>query len=63
MPSAEELKAIGNDFYSNHDFEAAIMVSIYLETTTSRQITNTELFASVSVWKGVFGAHSNNIDP
>ncbi|KAG5359894.1 E3 ubiquitin-protein ligase CHIP [Yarrowia sp. C11] len=25
MPSAEEFKAIGNDFYSNHDFEAAIM--------------------------------------
>ncbi|CAG78317.2 hypothetical protein B0I72DRAFT_135807 [Yarrowia lipolytica] len=25
MPTAEEFKTIGNDFYSNHDFEAAIM--------------------------------------
>ncbi|KAG5363083.1 E3 ubiquitin-protein ligase CHIP [Yarrowia sp. B02] len=25
MPTAEEFKSIGNDFYSNHDFEAAIM--------------------------------------
>lgn len=49
MPTAEEFKAIGNDFYSNHDFEAAIMVSIGIPDYHQRQITtNTELFAGVS---------------
>lgn len=28
MATAEELKAIGNDLYANHDFDAAILVSL-----------------------------------
>jgi spore germination protein GerM len=53
MPTAEEFKTIGNDFYSNHDFEAAIMVSTSgpasRRALSTDHTTNTELFSSVSL--------------